>query len=100
MGKKSRVKARFLVTTETERAPEPPKAEKPAITKATLRTPLEELRILYLRRQKLDRSIADKVGELQRAGYSWGLIGEQLNMTRQGARQRFGGDRTSQNDQL
>jgi len=46
---------------------------------------------LVRRRQRLDADIANEVARLRAAGVSWTVIGAALGVSRQGARQRFGG---------
>jgi hypothetical protein len=50
---------------------------------------LEELRAAAAARREADGRIEAAALTAHRAGLSWGVIGAQLGMTRQGARQRF-----------
>ncbi len=50
---------------------------------------LEELRAAAAARREADGRIEAAALIAHRAGLSWGVIGAQLGMTRQGARQRF-----------
>jgi len=50
---------------------------------------LQELRAAVAARREADGRIEAAVTDAHRAGLSWGVIGAQLGMTRQGARQRF-----------
>jgi hypothetical protein len=50
---------------------------------------LEELRAAAAARREADSRIEAAALQAHRAGASWGVIGAQLGMTRQGARQRF-----------
>lgn len=50
---------------------------------------LEELRAAAAARREADGRIEAAALSAHRAGLSWGVIGAQLGMTRQGARQRF-----------
>ncbi len=50
-----------------------------------------ELVLLVRRRQRLDADIAAEVRRLRAAGASWTVIGAALGISRQGARQRYGG---------
>jgi hypothetical protein len=50
---------------------------------------LAELRAAAAVRQEADSRIKAAALSAHRAGASWGVIGAQLGMTRQGARQRF-----------
>jgi hypothetical protein len=50
---------------------------------------LAELRAAAAARREADGRIEAAALSAHRAGASWGLIGAQLGMTRQGARQRF-----------
>ena len=50
---------------------------------------LAELRAAAAIRREAERRIEAAALSAQRAGASWGVIGAQLGMTRQGARQRF-----------
>lgn len=51
--------------------------------------PLRELRAAAAARRDADARIEAAALAAHRAGLSWGAIGAQLGMTRQGARQRF-----------
>ena len=46
---------------------------------------------LVHRRQRLDADIAAEVARLRAAGVSWTVVGRALGVSRQGARQRYGG---------
>jgi hypothetical protein len=50
---------------------------------------LEELRAAAAARREADSRIEAAALRAHRDGASWGVIGAQLGMTRQGARQRF-----------
>ncbi len=50
---------------------------------------LQKLRAAVAARREVDGRIEAAVTDAHRAGLSWGVIGAQLGMTRQGARQRF-----------
>jgi hypothetical protein len=50
---------------------------------------LEELRAAVAARREADSRIEAAALQARRDGASWGVIGAQLGMTRQGARQRF-----------
>ncbi len=50
---------------------------------------LQELRAAVAARREADGRIEAAVNDAHRSGLSWGVIGAQLGMTRQGARQRF-----------
>jgi hypothetical protein len=50
---------------------------------------LRELRAAAAARREADARIEAAALAAHRAGLSWGVIGTQLGMTRQGARQRF-----------
>lgn len=50
---------------------------------------LEELRAAAAARRSAERRIEAAVLRAHRSGASWGVIGAQLGITRQGARQRF-----------
>lgn len=50
---------------------------------------LEELRAAAAARREADSRIEAAALRAHRNGASWGVIGAQLGMTRQGARQRF-----------
>lgn len=50
---------------------------------------LEELRAAAAARREADSRIEAAALQAHRDGASWGVIGAQLGMTRQGARQRF-----------
>lgn len=50
---------------------------------------LAELRAAVAARREADSRIEAAAFTAHRAGASWGVIGAQLGMTRQGARQRF-----------
>jgi len=50
---------------------------------------LRELRVAAAARREADARIEAAALAAHRAGLSWGAIGAQLGMTRQGARQRF-----------
>lgn len=50
---------------------------------------LTELRAAAAARREADSRIEAAALSARRAGASWGVIGAQLGMTRQGARQRF-----------
>lgn len=50
---------------------------------------LEELRAAAAARREADSRIEAAALRAHRGGASWGVIGAQLGMTRQGARQRF-----------
>ena len=50
---------------------------------------LRELRAAAAARREADARLEAAALAAHRAGLSWGLIGSQLGMTRQGARQRF-----------
>ena len=50
---------------------------------------LQELHAAVAARREADGRIEAAVTDAHRAGLSWGVIGAQLGMTRQGARQRF-----------
>ena len=50
---------------------------------------LRELRAAAAARREADARIEAAALAAHRAGMSWGVIGAQLGMTRQGARQRF-----------
>lgn len=52
-------------------------------------TTLRELRAAAAARREADARIEAAALAAHRAGLSWGTIGVQLGMTRQGARQRF-----------
>ena len=52
---------------------------------------LQELRAAAAARREADTRIEAAALAARRAGLSWGIIGAQLGMTRQGARQRFEG---------
>lgn len=52
-------------------------------------TTLRELRAAAASRREADARIEAAALAAHRAGLSWGTIGAQLGMTRQGARQRF-----------
>jgi hypothetical protein len=50
---------------------------------------LQELRAAAAAKREADARIEAAALSARRAGLSWGIIGAQLGMTRQGARQRF-----------
>ncbi len=50
---------------------------------------LQELRAAVTARREVDGRIEAAVTDTHRARLSWGVIGAQLGVTRQGARQRF-----------
>lgn len=50
---------------------------------------LSELRAAAAAKREADRRIDAAAVHAHRGGASWGVIGAQLGMTRQGARQRF-----------
>ncbi len=52
---------------------------------------LAELRAAAAARREADSRIEAAALQAHRAGASWGVIGAQLGITRQGARQRFEG---------
>jgi hypothetical protein len=52
---------------------------------------LERLAEWREERDGLDRAMAAEVAALVAQGVSWGEVGRALGMTRQGARQRYGG---------
>ncbi|WP_298462665.1 hypothetical protein [uncultured Cellulomonas sp.] len=51
-----------------------------------------DLRAAVLERQRADARVALLVQVLRAAGATWGEVGAELGVTRQAARQRFGGD--------
>lgn len=78
-----------------------PTAETPAPSPAAAVTwqptePLDtrELGRLVQERLKLEEAIQQEVARLSSTGTNWAVIGTALGVTRQGARQRYGVDRT------
>jgi hypothetical protein len=56
-----------------------------------VRTGLQALEELCQDRRQIEETIAEQVAELSRLGADWGLIGRALGVSRQAARQRYGG---------
>lgn len=55
------------------------------------RTDLQALEELCRSRREIDDAITEQVAALSRLGADWGVIGRALGVTRQAARQRYGG---------
>jgi hypothetical protein len=54
---------------------------------------VEALRDMVGLSSQLDEAIGDAVKGLREHGYSWAEIGDRLNISRQAAQQRWGGDK-------
>lgn len=51
---------------------------------------LAELRAAKLAKQRAEEALATAVARARARGHSWALIGDELDMTGEGARKRFG----------
>jgi hypothetical protein len=88
MGKRSRRRAREHRSQGEERRVAVAAALETA-TAAPSAVSLEELRKLAQARAVVEAALDDLVEQLVAAGFGWAAIGEQLGVTRQGARQAF-----------
>lgn len=81
--------------------PRKTRAQRGVVATPVVASPLERQAVALLKLAKARRSyelaqraVAQAVGEARDAGASWADVGDVLRMTRQGARQRFDGNRS------
>lgn len=82
-----------LTTPAVQVARPEPRARRAPTRRLTphARAGLQALEELCQDRRQIEESIAEQVAALSRLGADWGVIGRALGVSRQAARQRYGG---------